>query len=105
MRRLLLAALLLAVPAVPASASPAECVATSSLPVCAGTCRAGETISVTSVGAFAHGTANCGGAAASCSAFRGSCTDTATATSSGPLTCTLESGSGVAYCDVKIAST
>jgi hypothetical protein len=103
MRRLLLACLL-AVPAAaaPASASPGACVATSALPVCAGLCATGEVISVRVVGNVT-GTARCGGAVASCFAFRGTCSQAAVATSSGPLTCTVTGGTGVAYCDVKIA--
>jgi hypothetical protein len=103
-RRLLLACLLAAVPAVPAAAAPAACVATNALPVCAGTCLAGETISVRVVG-NATGTVSCGGTTTSCLAFRATCTASGIAASSGPLTCTVSGGTGVAYCDAKINAT
>jgi hypothetical protein len=96
MRRLFLACLLAAVPAVPASAQPGACVATSALPVCAGTCRAGDVISVTAVGAT--GTVSCGGTTRSCFPDSGTCTASGFALSSGPLTCTVTGGTGVAYC-------
>lgn len=102
MRRLLLACLIAAVPAVaPASASPGECVAAAGFPVCAGTCTPGEWIRVRVVGNVT-GTARCGGATATCFAFRGTCEATATATSSGPLTCSISGGTGVAHCEVLV---
>jgi len=106
MRRLLvtLACVVAAVPAAPASASPAECVATPSLPACAGTCRAGETISVTAYGQNVAAHASCGGTTVSCFTVRPSCSNSGTAASSGPLTCTV-TGNAVAICDVKVAST
>lgn len=105
MRRLLLACLLAAVPVLPASASPGECVVANGFPVCAGTCSTGEVISVSIVGLDAIGSASCGGATAQCFVIRGTCTATARATSSGALTCKLTAGTGVAQCEVKIAST
>lgn len=86
MRRLLLAAILAAVPVAPAHAGPAECVVADGFPVCVGTCSFNDVITVRAVGG-GSGTASCGGATASCFAFRGTCTDSARATGSGSLTC------------------
>ena len=90
MRRLLLAAAVAAVAAVPiapAHAGPAACVVTSGIPVCAGNCSTGDPVDVYVVG-VGSGTAYCGGsAAASCPSFRGACTGSGRAPSGGALTC------------------
>jgi hypothetical protein len=101
MRRLLLACLVSVAAAVPASASPGECVAVDAFPVCAGTCSPGERITVRVVG-NATGTASCGGATATCFAFRATCTASAVASSFGSLTCTVTNGTGVATCEVGV---
>jgi hypothetical protein len=91
MRRLLLAAALAAaaaVPAVPAHAGPAVCVAAVGFPVCAGNCQSGDQITVYAVGTGATtGRASCGGSTASCTAFRAVCSGSARAGSSGSLSC------------------
>lgn len=89
MRRLLLATAVLAlVPAVPAQAGPAACVRASGFPVCAGTCQAGDQITVYAADTDARqGIARCGGAQADCYTFRFACSGAATAGSSGSLTC------------------
>lgn len=91
MRRLLFAGLLAvsaAVPTTPAVAGPAYCVVTAGFPVCAGTCRPGEPVSVQATGSGGtYGTASCGGASAHCTVFRVTCSDSATATGSGSLSC------------------
>ena len=84
-----------------AQASPGDCVAAGTFPVCAGTCAPGETIQVHVVGNVT-GTVSCGGVSASCFAFRGTCTASATATSFAPVTCTVTGGTGVAFCEVLI---
>lgn len=88
MRRLLLAVLLAAVPAVPASAGVGACYTHRQTGVyaCTGSCAPGDTITVTVLGA-GGGAAHCGGATASCLAFRGACARTATAVTAGELTC------------------
>ena len=86
MRRLLLAALLALVPAAPADAGPAACVVAAGFPVCAGTCRSGDLITVIAIG-NGSGTASCGGATANCTAFRFVCTGNDTATGTGALSC------------------
>lgn len=96
MRRLLLAGLLALAPVAPASAGPATCTVTNGFPVCAGTCRSGDTISVRVVG-IGQGVASCGGVSPDCYSARVSCTDSATATSSGALTCSGAS-SAVVFC-------
>lgn len=107
MRRLLLAAasaVALAVPATPADAGPAACVVTAGFPVCAGTCRPGDPITVVAVGTGAqNGTASCGGSSTSCTAFRLPCRSSTTASGSGQLSC---SGTApVVICIVGIAAT
>ena len=91
MRRLLLAgalALTAAVPAAPASAGVGACVVAVNFPVCAGTCSAGDTVTVIVVGTSAqNGTASCGGASPDCTAFRVPCTESETASGSGALSC------------------
>ena len=90
MRTLLLAsaALALTVPVGPAQAGPAYCVVTAGFPVCAGTCRPGEPVSVQATGSGGtYGAASCGGATPRCTVFRVTCSDSGTATGSGALTC------------------
>ena len=88
-RKLCLAALLALAPVAPAHAGPAACVAASGFPVCAGTCFSGDQVSVRAVGTSgSQAIARCGGVEARCTIFLApTCTATARATSSGPLTC------------------
>ncbi|HVF04342.1 MAG TPA: hypothetical protein VNA20_05855 [Frankiaceae bacterium] len=105
MRRLLLSAAALsiaALPVAPAQAGPAVCVVTAGFPVCAGTCRAGDPITVVAAPFSSTGTASCGGTTVSCTAFKVPCTDSGTASGSGALQC---SGSApVVICIVGIAA-
>lgn len=89
-RRLLIVSLLALAPVAPAHAGPAACVAGNGFPVCAGTCFAGDPISVRAVGTSgSQAIARCGGVEARCTIFLApTCTSsTVIATSSGPLTC------------------
>jgi hypothetical protein len=92
MRRLLLAGLLAAgaaLPVSPAHAGPAACVVVSGFPACAGTCRAGDPITVVAMGQGGGigGEARCGGGDAGCTVFRLACRGDGTATGSGTLQC------------------
>ncbi len=107
MRRFVLAALLAVAPFATAAHADGTCVASGGNTVCPGAvskCAANQTIRVTVYG-NGRGTASCGGASASCIAFRGSCTDDARATAPGTLTCASDNTAAVAVCAVVIAAT
>ena len=98
---------LLAVPVLltvlPANSASAACVSSSGITACPRvyTCVAYSTVTVTVVGS-GNGTASCGGGTAFCTSFRVECSDTATSTSSGVLTCS-STGTAVATCTVTLA--
>ena len=97
---LALPALAMLLPAQPASAA---CVSGTGVTACPPVydCVAGSVVVVTVVG-VGTGTASCGGAVASCYAFRAGCTRSATAQSAGTLTCAA-THNAVAFCTVTVA--
>lgn len=105
MRRLLLSAAAISVaafPVAPAQAGPAACVVTAGFPVCAGTCRPGDPITVVAAPFSSTGTASCGGTSVSCTAFKVPCSNSGVASGSGALQC---SGSApVVVCVVGVSA-
>lgn len=102
-------AVLLALPAVtlllPAQPASAACVSGTGVTACPPVyaCFPNGTVSVRVVG-VGTGTASCGGGVAGCLSFRVSCTDCATTTAAGTLTCEA-THSAVAICTVTVAAT
>lgn len=95
------AALLLTLPAalLHAPTASAACVTSTGITVCPPvyTCGPGSIVTVTVVGVGA-GSASCGGATATCYSFRAACSDTATASSYGVLTCSHDAGRAAVTC-------
>lgn len=105
MRRTVLLLTLPATLLLPAPSASAACVSSTGITVCPPVhrCGPGSVVTVVITGVAGYGSASCGGATAECIAFRFGCSDVATASSTGVLTCT-SSRTVVATCTVSPAA-